>query len=145
MKNLLTIGFTQKSAKQFFNILQKNKIDLIADVRLNNKGQLAGFTKERDFKFFLSLFNIQFTHLIDFAPTKILRKAYHSDWDFKTYKKKYIELLRSRNAVHNFIKSYSHYDNLCLLCSEPKADKCHRSLAAAEIIEQYKRLTLTHL
>jgi uncharacterized protein (DUF488 family) len=144
MKKIFTIGFTKKSAKQFFNLLQKNKIDLIADVRLNNKGQLAGFTKEKDFKFFLSLFNIEFIHLIDFAPTKELRNSYHSDWDFETYKNNYLKLIKSRSAVKNLTQLNISHNNVCLLCSEPKAEKCHRSLAANEIAKEFN-IPVIHL
>ena len=42
---IYTIGFTQKSAEQFFETIKANKIELLIDVRLNNKSQLAGFSK----------------------------------------------------------------------------------------------------
>ncbi len=144
MKRIFTIGFTKKSAEQFFDILQKNEIDLIADVRLNNKGQLAGFTKERDFKYFLSLFKIDFIHLINFAPTKGLRNSYHSDWNYEIYKNNYIKLLNSRDAVTNLVKLNLPYNNICLLCSEPEADKCHRSVAAEEISKKLS-LSVSHV
>lgn len=50
---LFTIGFTQKSAQKFFDALSNNNVKLLIDVRLNNKSQLAGFTKAEDLKFFL--------------------------------------------------------------------------------------------
>ena len=33
--NLYTIGFTKKSAKEFFELLMKNKIKKVIDIRLN--------------------------------------------------------------------------------------------------------------
>ena len=69
--NIYTIGFTKKSAEQFFTILKDNKISKICDVRLNNSNQLAGFSKGRDLKFFLSrIGNIEYSHELIFAPTK---------------------------------------------------------------------------
>ena len=50
---VFTMGFTQKSAEQFFGLISENKIELLIDVRLNNQSQLAGFTKGRDLEFFL--------------------------------------------------------------------------------------------
>ena len=50
---IYTIGFTQKSAEQFFELIRKNKIELLIDVRLNNRSQLAGFTKGTDLAYFL--------------------------------------------------------------------------------------------
>ena len=50
---LYTIGFTRKSAEEFFNILRHNNVKKVIDVRLNNTSQLAGFTKGKDLEFFL--------------------------------------------------------------------------------------------
>ena len=51
--NLYTIGFTQKSAKEFFDLIKSHNIDLLIDIRLNNVSQLAGFAKGKDLEFFL--------------------------------------------------------------------------------------------
>ena len=48
-----SIGFTQKTAEQFFAILRRAGIRQLLDVRLNNVSQLAGFTKRDDPRFFL--------------------------------------------------------------------------------------------
>lgn len=52
MIKVCTIGFTKKTAKQFFSILTKNNIDTVVDIRLNNSSQLAGFSKYPDIEFF---------------------------------------------------------------------------------------------
>ena len=44
---LFTIGFTRKSAKEFFTLLTRRRRQArVLDVRLNNSSQLAGFTKK---------------------------------------------------------------------------------------------------
>lgn len=43
MINLFNIGFTQKTAEEFFGILKKNKINCLVDIRLNPNGQLSRF------------------------------------------------------------------------------------------------------
>lgn len=144
MKRIYTIGFTKKSAEDFFSILKKNQINLIADVRLNNRGQLAGFTKKNDFIFFLSLFNIEYVHLKDFAPTKELKDAYQSNRDFKKYKTSYFNLIENRNAVKKLADLKLPQENVCLLCSEPEPEKCHRSLAAEKIATKFN-IPVTHL
>ena len=45
MITLFTIGFTKKSAEQFFELLKKNKVKQLVDVRISNGSQLAGFAK----------------------------------------------------------------------------------------------------
>ncbi|MEN2259557.1 hypothetical protein AAIB48_19315 [Paraclostridium benzoelyticum] len=49
---LYTIGFTKKSAKQFFDILEQNNVKQVLDIRLNNSSQLAGFAKGKDLEYF---------------------------------------------------------------------------------------------
>lgn len=39
---IFTIGYTQKSAEEFFDLLMANKVECLIDVRLNNSSQLAG-------------------------------------------------------------------------------------------------------
>ena len=50
---LFTIGFTQRSAKDFFTTIKQNDVRKIIDVRLNNTSQMAGFTKRSDLGYFL--------------------------------------------------------------------------------------------
>lgn len=42
-----TMGFTKKTARQFFEQINKNRIDILIDIRLNNKSQLEDLQKER--------------------------------------------------------------------------------------------------
>ena len=48
-----TIGFTKKSAREFFDRLKQAGIRRLVDIRLNNASQLAGFAKKEDLRFFL--------------------------------------------------------------------------------------------
>jgi uncharacterized protein (DUF488 family) len=48
-----TIGFTKKTAEQFFTLLKDAGIGRLMDVRLNNISQLAGFAKREDLRYFL--------------------------------------------------------------------------------------------
>ena len=45
---IYSIGFTQKSASEFFGALKAHGIERLLDVRLNNTSQLAGFAKQSD-------------------------------------------------------------------------------------------------
>jgi uncharacterized protein (DUF488 family) len=75
--HLFTIGFTQKSAQKFFDTLIKAGVKRIIDTRLNNVSQLAGFTKKSDLEYFLQkIGNIEYTHIIELAPTKNILDDY---------------------------------------------------------------------
>ena len=51
--NLFTIGFTKKTAQEFFTLLSEAGVKRIIDTRLNNVSQLAGFAKRKDLEYFL--------------------------------------------------------------------------------------------
>ena len=75
-----TIGFTMKSAKSFFTKLHDAGVIRIVDVRLNNSSQLAGFAKRDDLEFFLKkLFDMNYVHLPDLAPTKSILDEYKKE------------------------------------------------------------------
>ena len=95
--NLFTIGFTQKSAEQFFETLLKAGVQRVIDTRLNNVSQLAGFAKRKDLEYFLrKVGNIEYIHLLDLAPTKDILDAYKKNkGDWETYEKQFIDYHRS--------------------------------------------------
>ena len=53
MITLYTVGFTKKSAEQFFNLLRDNQVKQLVDVRISNGSQLSGFAKGKDLEFFV--------------------------------------------------------------------------------------------
>ena len=75
--NVYTIGFSGKSAEQFFALLRSNGMRRVLDVRLWNRSQLAGFTKQNDLQFFLrAILDADYKHLPILAPTKELLDGY---------------------------------------------------------------------
>ena len=77
---IYTMGFAQKSAEEFFSKIKNHKIELLIDIRLNNKSQLAGFTKGRDLEYFLKeIADCEYIHEPLFAPTKELLDDYKKD------------------------------------------------------------------
>ena len=71
VNELFTIGFTEKSAEDFFSRLRAAGAKRVIDVRLNNVSQLAGFSKRDDLRFFLQeIAGIGYIHLPLLAPTQ---------------------------------------------------------------------------
>lgn len=139
---IYTIGFTQKSAEEFFRILKENKIKQIVDIRLNNTSQLAGFTKKNDFKFFLKeIADIEYCHLDILAPTKELRKLVDK-WDL--YTREYLELLDRRKVLERLDQEFFE-KRTCLLCSEPSAENCHRGILAEYLKINWRNVEVVHL
>jgi uncharacterized protein (DUF488 family) len=61
---IYTIGFTKKSAEEFFETLRSSGARRLVDVRLNNVSQLAGFAKKQDLAYFLGkICGMDYVHL----------------------------------------------------------------------------------
>ena len=127
---LFTIGFTQKTAEDFFEILINSGVKRIIDTRLNNASQLAGFAKQKDLKYFLQVIGgIEYVHLLDLAPTKDLLKDYRKKRiDWPVYENKFNQLITQRKIEDKI--PFHLLDRGCLLCSEVKPHHCHRRLVA---------------
>lgn len=145
--NLYTMGFTQKSAQQFFKLISDNKIELLLDIRLNNSSQLAGFSKGSDLEYFLKVIcNCDYIHALEFAPTeKILNTYKKKEISWETYTKEYTTLINNRDVIKEFDIRFSRYNSICLLCSEPTHDQCHRGILARLIINAYPLVEVKHL
>ena len=141
---LNTIGFSGKSAEEFFTILLKNNVRSLIDIRLNNKSQLFGFTNIKHLPYFLTLHGIEYFYKPEYAPTKELMNDYRNkSVDWKEYERCYIEIIKKKNIVENI--EWSFFDNAVLLCSEPIAEKCHRRLLAEMLAKQNPRIEVRHI
>lgn len=140
-----TIGFTKKSASEFFELLQESGAKRVVDVRLNNVSQLAGFAKKNDLEYFLrEICDMDYVHLPDLAPTKEMLDAYRSDHrDWQTYERQFIELMDDRRVAKKSIKRI--IANACLLCSEDTPEHCHRRLVAEYLHRHWGNVEIVHL
>lgn len=141
---IYTIGFTKKSAQDFFTLIQKSKTSKLIDVRLNTTSQLAGFAKKDDLKFFLKeICGVEYIHLPDLTPTKdILGKYQKKEISWKQYEDSFMNLMAKRN-IERIIKA-EELDNGCLLCSEHEPHFCHRRLVI-EYLNTHKNFDLKPL
>ena len=142
---LFTIGFTKKSAEQFFTRLKQPGLVRLVDVRLNNRSQLAGFTKKNDLQFFLrEICNIDYVHLAELAPTQDILDAYKKNGgDWSVYERQFLALLAARRVEETVDKDL--LAGGCLLCSEPTPEHCHRRLVAEYFREKWGDVEIEHL
>lgn len=144
---IFTIGFTQKSAREFFNKIKENKIALLLDIRLNNVSQLAGFAKGKDLEYFLKeICHCEYAHDEVFAPTKILLDNYRTKKvSWIEYEKVFAKILKTRPIIERFNKIYGKFNNICLLCTEPTPEQCHRRLVAEYLKEHIENIEIIHI
>ena len=97
---LFTIGFTKKTAEEFFRLLQEAQVEKLIDIRENRVGQLAGFAKYPDLAFFLRrIAGIAYDYQPIFAPSTEIRAAYRKSHDWAQYEKSYVELMVQRRVL----------------------------------------------
>jgi uncharacterized protein (DUF488 family) len=144
--DIFTIGFTKKTAEQFFGILKKNGIKRLIDVRLNNVSQLAGFTKREDLQYFLKeICGAEYVHEPLLAPTQEMLDTYKkAKGDWKEYEQKFIKLMTSRK-IEERIDPVLFKVPTTLLCSEPTAEHCHRRAIVEYLQTKWTDVSVKHL
>jgi len=142
---LFTIGFTKRSAEEFFLCLREAGVRRIVDVRLNNTSQLAGFAKARDLKYFLNaIAGIDYVHVPDFAPTQEILDDYKKKkGSWAEYERRFRDLMTKR-MVSQVAANILREDD-CLLCGEHTPEHCHRRLIAEHLQEQLGNIEVISL
>jgi uncharacterized protein (DUF488 family) len=140
-----TIGFTKKSAAEFFQLLKKSGTKRVVDIRLNNVSQLAGFSKRDDLQYFLKeICGIDYVHLPLLAPSQEILDAYKKHkGDWNVFEPAYLDLIKKREIEKRLDPEI--VKGGCLLCSEDKPHHCHRRLVAEYLKEQWGELEINHL
>ncbi|MHB8646211.1 MAG: DUF488 domain-containing protein, partial [Thermomicrobiales bacterium] len=143
---LYTVGFTKKSAEQFFSVLRENGVQRLVDIRLRPNGQLAGFTKRDDLAYFLpNLINCEYHHMSSLAPTKDILSTYRKDGDWMRYVQRFETLMDQRNVPFALDRAFFEEKACCLLCSEATPNQCHRRLVAERIARSWADTVVIHL
>jgi uncharacterized protein (DUF488 family) len=141
-----SIGFTKKTAEQFFSLLKDAGIRRLIDVRLNNVSQLAGFAKRKDLQFFLkAICDAEYVHEPLLAPTKEMLDAYKKhkgSWEI--YEARFLQLMHERR-IEEKLEPSAFSVRTVLLCSEPTPDCCHRRLVLGYLQAKWGGLRVTHL
>jgi uncharacterized protein (DUF488 family) len=141
---IYTIGFTRKSAAEFFELLRRAGIRRLIDVRLNNTSQLAAFAKREDLKYFLhEICGAEYLHLPVLSPDQELLDGYKKKtvaWE--EYERRFLALLNERK-VEDLVDRRWFDVPAVLLCSEPAAE--HRRLVAEYLATKWDDVSIVHL
>ena len=143
---LYTIGFTGKTAREFFGLLNSADARYLGDIRLRNNSQLAGFTKRGNIEYFTErLTGMTYVELPFLAPSAQMFTDIKSGGEWALYERKYARLMEERNGANRFPAEL--LDNgIVLLCAERTPDNCHRRLAAEHLkATRFPDLEIVHL
>src|SRR5580658_9523313 len=141
---IFTIGFTKKTASEFFEKLRSAGIKRVVDVRLNKVSQLAGFSKRDDLQYFLKeILHVDYVEAPLLAPTPELLDAYKKNkgrWE--DYEREFIHLMEERRIEEKIDPAI--LASGCLLCSEDKPHQCHRRLVVEYLQHHWGNLDIKH-
>lgn len=143
---IYTIGFTKKSAGEFFETLKRAGIKRLIDVRLNNTSQLAAFAKRNDLEYFLQqICGAEYRHEPMLSPSlEILDGWKKKAIAWEQYEDRFLALLARREVEKSLDRQLFDLPTV-LLCSEPTAEHCHRRLVAEYLGRQWGDVRIVHL
>lgn len=143
---ICSIGFTGRSAEDFFETLRAARVTCLVDVRLNNTSQLAAFAKRLDLEYFLrQILHIEYRHEPVLAPTPELLRGYRKKaLSWEEYERTFRALMRERKVEERLDRGLF-MERSALLCSEHSPEKCHRRLVIEHLADHWQDVTPIHL
>ena len=144
---LYTLGFTQKTAQEFFELLRTHGVRRLVDIRVHPGGQLSGFARQDDLPYFLDKLadGCAYVHLPALAPTKEILKDYRADGDWPRYVLRFEQLMDERAVPASIARAEFETRPSCLLCSEATPEQCHRRLVAERLAAHWPGVEIIHL
>jgi uncharacterized protein (DUF488 family) len=144
---LFTIGYEGKTVDSFFNLLLRNGIKLLCDVRKNAYSMKPGFSKAQ-LKPVCDSVGITYIHYSELGIASQLRKELHTQADYDMLFSNYVNetLTVKTNEQKKLLEDYKHYGNAALTCFERDPVCCHRSRLAESLMLLSKDTTpIQHL
>jgi uncharacterized protein (DUF488 family) len=138
-----TIGYEGKDIDSFLNILIKNEIDLLIDVRKNPFSMNFNFTKNK-LKNYLEKTGIDYIHIPELGIDGELRENLFTIKDYHNLFKQYeaTTIAQQHEQIMRIIKLCEKH-RAALMCFEANKNMCHRGVIAENIEKQYG--VVTHL
>jgi len=144
--SLFTIGYEGKSLESYLNILIRNNIKVLCDVRKNPLSRKYGFSK-KTLQNACEAVNIKYIHIPELGIVSEKRKSLNSQKDYDILFEEYEE-----TVIPNQTKSLSRIKDLIidhkrvsLTCFEASPAQCHRSRVANNIHYNNEDVPLKHL
>ena len=147
MTTVYTIGFTRRTAEDFFETLRRAGVKRLLDVRLRNTSQMAIFARRQDLPYFLRELNgMDYEHQPLLSPTPELLDDWRSKRiTWQQYERVYADIMARRRPELTIAPADFSVPTV-LLCAEPTAEQCHRRLALEHLATAWNHpLDIVHL
>ncbi|MDE0518917.1 MAG: DUF488 family protein [Bdellovibrionales bacterium] len=145
-KCLFTIGYEGRSIDKYLNILIKNNIKILCDVRKNPLSRKYGFSKQ-SLKKRITELNMQYLHIPNLGINSRLRKDLRTKQDYKDlfflYEK---EILSSEESgLSEITMNLREKSRVALTCFEAEPEMCHRHCISSTLKKNNPNLKIKHL
>ncbi|MBL0319192.1 MAG: DUF488 domain-containing protein [Alphaproteobacteria bacterium] len=126
--SFFTIGYEGRSLEGYLNILRRNQVRLLCDVRKNAFSQKYGFSKE-ELKNALALISIQYTHIPDLGIASEKRQNLNNDHDYSQLFDEYDKqtLTKQHDKIELLLNLLEQHKRIAITCFEASVYHCHRS------------------
>ena len=145
MMKLLTIGYEGLTVQTFLDLLLKNKVRTLVDVRELPLSRKPGFSKSA-LSQNVAAYDLNYIHLAALGCPREIRHAYRADADWARYTRRFWAYLRTQDEAIARLGARSLTETCCLMCYEADYKYCHRSYVAAQVASVVgHRLEIVHL
>lgn len=133
---VFTIGYEGKKPEEFIDILKKNNIQGLVDVRELPLSRKNGFSKSV-LDSLLEKNNIVYRHYQELGSPRELRHKLWSEGNYEEFFKEYAEWLFSPKAKTYLtdLEGLAHVRKTAIMCFEKDVEKCHRSIIKKRLIQ----------
>ncbi len=137
-KALFTVGYEGKSVDAFINILIKNDVRLLCDVRKNPLSRKFGFSK-RMLEHITQTIGIKYIHIPELGIESNKRRSLDTKEDYQNLFSEYEKSLPNNNRQLEWLYEQLNADNrIALMCYEKKSTMCHRHLIREYLTQHYE-------
>jgi uncharacterized protein (DUF488 family) len=144
---LFTIGYEGKTVEHFTNMLIKEDIKVLCDIRKNALSMKYGFSKNQ-IKFIVENSGIKYIHIPGLGIESNKRKKLNSKKEyenlFRDYEKKTLPC--RANEIEQLCEIFNTNKRIALMCFEADHKNCHRSRTLNALVNKLNReLAVKHL
>ena len=133
-KDFFTLGYAAHTVASMLQLLSKNRIDLLIDVRQNPVSRKAGFSAAK-LEAELGRSGIQYAHFPNLGTPSHIRLQYQKNRNPLAALKAYEMYLDSRTNYLESLIEFASPKRFCLLCLERDHNLCHRGVIAHKLAE----------
>ena len=145
-EQMFTIGYEGRTLEQYLNVLIRQNIKVLCDVRKNPLSRKYGFAK-RTLQNACEAVNIKYIHLPELGIVSEKRKDLKSQSDYDSLFHDYEQaILPNETKALSFIQSLTKtYGRVALTCYEALPQQCHRTRVANAVHDLDDSIPIKHL